>query len=70
MYMSDKAWDTVKQSVEALHMIINEAAASVNEEANSLDLAKAIFERMAVAEVDPTYAALAIIKNEARMLFD
>ncbi len=70
MYLTDNAWDAVKQAVDALHMIINESASVVHEEGTSIDLAKAIFENMATKEVDPIYAALAIVKNEARLLFD
>ncbi len=70
MYLSDTAWSAVKQAVESLTMLINDASSRISGENTSIDLARAIFERMAQEKIDPVYAALAIVKNEARQLFD
>jgi len=69
IYVSEQAWDMVRNAKEEIIATINQAAQSLPENAKSLDLAKQIFEQMMKKPVDPSNQALAQIKKEIRTLF-
>jgi hypothetical protein len=67
--MSDNAWSQVKTAMEEIVTLINSAASSVAADGKSMDLAKAIFERIIQQELDPSGGALRFIKDEIRQVF-
>jgi hypothetical protein len=69
VYMSDNAWNQIKTAMEEIITLINSAASNVASDGKSMDLAKAIFERMIQQELDPSGGALRFIKDEIRQVF-
>lgn len=64
VYMSIDVWDEVKTAKEDLITAINASANELGEDANSLDLAKRIFEHMMEKNVDPIDHAIKSLKEE------
>ena len=69
IYVSDNAWNLVKSAKEEIISVVNQSSKDLNADANSLVLAKRIFDKMMERKSDPTAVALAQIKQEARSLF-
>lgn len=69
VYMSDEAWDVVKNAKEAVITAINQAGEELSEEAKGVALAKKVFEKMLEKEQDPIAHALVLVKNEIRQVF-
>ena len=69
VYMSDETWVLVKNAMEEIVMIINEAAGDVDAEAKSIDLAKRIFEVTLGRENQAVDFALKNLKEEIREIF-
>lgn len=69
LYMSDEAWNLTKQAVQESIMLINNSAASLEDEAPGIELAKKILENAREHEINPTVGALSYIKEEARNFF-
>ncbi len=69
IYVSDNAWNLVKGAKEEIISIVNKSAEGIASDANSLELAKRIFEKMLERKSDPTVVALSQIKDEVRTLF-
>ena len=69
VYMSDRAWSQVKTAMEEIVTIINSAASTVSADGKSIDLAKAIFDRIIQQDLDPSSGALRFIKDEIRQIF-
>jgi len=69
VYMSERAWNLVKKSMEDIVVIINQSGHDIGEDATGLDLAKAVFERILLNERDLTTDALKFLKDEIRQTF-
>lgn len=69
VYMTDESWDLVKNAMEEIVMIINEAAGAVDPESKSLELAKKIFEVTMGREKQAVDYALQNLKDEIRQVF-
>ena len=69
VYMSDEAWDMVKNAKEELIVTINAAADKLGEKATSIDLSKQIFEETMTRDKDLIQETLKNIKNEIRQTF-
>jgi hypothetical protein len=69
VYMSDASWGLIKNSMEEIIALINQAGSSLPGDARSLELAKMIFENLLQRSEDPTSKALKFIKNEIRQVF-
>jgi hypothetical protein len=69
VYMSEDAWNLVKNAKEDLIIQINEASQAMPPEATSLDLAKKIFELAMDKKVDPMGHALSEVKKEIQQTF-
>jgi uncharacterized protein YjaZ len=69
IYVSNNAWNLVKSAKEEIISVVNQSSKDLNADANSLMLAKKIFDKMMERKSDPTAVALAQIKEEARSLF-
>lgn len=69
VYMSDEAWDVVKNAKEAMITVINQAGEELSEDAKGVALAKKVFEKMLEKEQDPISHALIVVKNEIRQVF-
>lgn len=69
VYMSNEAWDLVRNAKEELIITINEAARSLPDDANGTALSKQIFEIVVNKKVDPIAHALTEVKNEIRQIF-
>jgi ferritin-like protein len=67
--MSDESWNMVKNAMEEIVMIINEAAGSVDADSKSIELAKKIFEGTMGREKQAVDFALKTIKDEIRGVF-
>ena len=69
IYMSDKAWDSVKLAMEANISLINEAVDKLPDDASNMDLARAVFDSAYQSDRDDIGVALTIVKDEIRTLF-
>lgn len=64
VYMSIDVWEQVKTAKEDLITAINASANELGEEANSLDLARRLFEYMMEKPIDPIDHAIKSLKEE------
>ena len=69
VYMSDEAWNLIKNAMEEVVVIINESAQDLTEKHKSLDLAKVIIEKMLDRNIDPISYPLSFIKDEIRQSY-
>ena len=69
IYMSDKAWDSVKLAMEANISLINEAVDKLPDDASNMDLTRAVFDSAYQSDRDDIGVALTIVKDEIRTLF-
>jgi len=69
MYMSQEAWERIKNAKEEVIALINNSAGQINEEARGLELAKLVLENMQAFEIDPTLPAIYFLKEEVQKLF-
>jgi hypothetical protein len=69
VYISENAWNLIKNAKEDLIVSINEAAGEMLPEATSLDLSKRIFEKSINKQVDPLNHALSELKKEVQQIF-
>jgi len=67
LYITEKAWEMVKNAREETIKEIHTAAASLDEDASATDLSQAILTKS--AEKLPARRAMEFVKEEARMLF-
>ncbi len=67
IYLSEEAWAYVSGAVEDLITTINEAGRGLDDDAKSLDLAKAVFESS--IEKDSVQNAILYVKREIREVF-
>lgn len=68
IYMSDEAWNLVRQSVEEVIAVINNAAHELDKDAPAIKLAKKIFEQVLERDEDINMKALRHVKQEVRLL--
>ncbi|MEQ6118054.1 hypothetical protein [Reichenbachiella sp. MALMAid0571] len=69
VYMADETWDLVKNAMEEIVMIINEAAGAVDQDSKSIELAKKIFQVTMSREKQAVDYALQTLKEEIRLVF-
>jgi len=69
VYISENAWNMIKNAKEDLIVSINDAAGEMLPEATSLDLSKRIFEKSINKQVDPLNHALSELKKEVQQIF-
>jgi hypothetical protein len=69
IYMSDEAWQHIKDAVENLLAVINDAASELQKDEPALQLVKKIFAKIIDSQDDITGHALRFIKNEVRTYF-
>jgi len=70
IYVSDRAWATVKQVKEDTISMINSALSALPENASSVDLSRAILTHLANLETENPYdLALTIVKRDMQSLF-
>jgi hypothetical protein len=69
VYMSDDAWKLIKNTVEELTSLINEAAQELVEDAKGIDLAKNLFAKISEKNFDRIDATLTFLKQEIQLLF-
>jgi hypothetical protein len=69
IYMSDKSWNLIKNTVEDVIALINTNAEKLEVNAKSVELAKLIFNEMEKREVDPVALTLSEVKSEIRDIF-
>nr|WP_228466641.1 hypothetical protein [Adhaeribacter swui] len=69
VYMSEAAWEHVKQAKEDVVTMVNKAFHELPENAKGTDLAKRILETVIAQNSDPTTPALTFIKREINQIF-
>lgn len=69
IYMSDKSWDLIKNTVEDVIALINTNAEKLNSDAKSVELARLIFVEIEKRDVDPVAVTLSEVKAEIREIF-
>jgi hypothetical protein len=67
--MSIEAWEEVKKAKEGVVTLINNTAATVEQDAKALVLAKAILNNLNEYNIDPVEPALRFVKQEAQTFF-
>lgn len=68
IYVSDNAWNLIKQAKEETIKIVNLAANSVDEKATGNELTRNIFEKMMVLPKSPSEIALDYVKAEIKSI--
>ena len=69
IYISEEAWNLVRQVIEETISLINTSAQNVEPDAPSLELARALFESLILRDEAPSDRALRTLKKEIRLLF-
>lgn len=69
VYMGEDVWNQIRNAKEDLVILINEAASTMPNEANSIDLSKKIFEMVMEKKVDLIAMALAELRKEIQQTF-
>ncbi len=69
VYLSEHAWDLIKNAKEDLILMINDASSEMGVESSSLDLSKKIFEKSINKTLDPLNHALVEVKKEIQQTF-
>jgi len=69
VYMSDEAWTRVRNTVNAIIAVIQDASQEMTAEHNAIDLSQKIFDKMMKLENDPVGETLSFVKNEIRQVF-
>ena len=70
IYVSDRAWATVKQVKEDTISMINSAVMALPENASALDLSRAVLSHLANLDTENPYdLALVIVKGDMQSLF-
>lgn len=69
LYVSNKAWEMVKQAKENLTKEINQTALQVKSTGHSIQYSKLLLEKMLNNEKDPTRKAIQYLKSEMNELF-
>ena len=69
VYMSEDAWNLIRNAKEELIITVNEASRKVPEDANGVALSKQIMDIIMNKNVDPIAHALKEVKNEIRQIF-
>lgn len=70
IYVSDQAWELVKNAKEDVIRIINTAASKMNENSSNIDLSTAVFEEALKAKDGAISKALSYLKSEGRAYLD
>lgn len=69
LYVSARAWHLVKRIKEDTLVLVNSAGKSMPENANGLDLSRAILKHLSTQENDPYEIALSLVKSDMEELF-
>ncbi len=69
VYISKQAWELVKTSKDEMVKLINEAAANIDSNAPSTELARVVFDIIVQTEKLPVDIAIEVIKNEIQESF-
>ncbi len=69
IYMSDEAWDMIKQAKEELISMVNSTAKEVDPQASAMELSKRLVEKAIGAQHDFIDIAVRYLKKEVRELF-
>lgn len=69
IYMSNDAWEGVNSAMEEVVMLVNESVNELADGAQSIDLARRVFEKILERQEIGTDFALAFVKQEIRLLF-
>jgi hypothetical protein len=69
VYMSDKVWIDIVRAMEDVVQVINEANASMPENASAMDLGRRIFQLAIEKNTNQTITALKSLKDEVRSLY-
>lgn len=64
IYVSEIAWNKVKNAIESINTVINECGLQASDEDRGIDLAKLIFEKVIEWQSDPVQEALHELKTE------
>ena len=69
LYMSEEAWELVKNAKEEVISLINKSAGELNGQSTAMDLSKVIFNTIVENQIEPTTTALKYVKDEIRSIF-
>ena len=69
VYMSEESWNLVKNAMEEIIMLVNEASGELEEGAMSIDLSRKVFEKVIERQELGTDMALSFVKNEIQQVF-
>jgi len=69
VYISSKAWETIKNAKERTIKLINTTALSLKGDAPAIHLSKALLEKVAEQETNATKIAIEYLKKEIRNYF-
>lgn len=70
VYVSNQAWDMVKNAKEDVIRLVNTAGAAMHENATAIDLSTSIFEESLKTKEGVLQKALIFLKNEGRQYLD
>jgi hypothetical protein len=68
LYVSDEIWSSVKETKDRIIMTVNDIAKHTDSDADSINLAKLIFEKLVEDGESPVSATIRQLKAEARKI--
>jgi hypothetical protein len=68
IYMTQQAWEVVKNARSNTIKIVNNVAAEIPETASAVDLSRGLLEKIMELDKEPTQAAIEYVKGEAMRL--
>jgi hypothetical protein len=69
IYISDELWTLIKRAIEDTISTINQSSANLAPEARSVDLTRAIFEKVLGSSADPISHTLSQLKKEVAQFY-
>lgn len=69
VYLSDSAWQQIKQAQLEVIALVNAASKDVKPEDSPIELSRKVFELIMAQELDPTAKPLQAVKEEVRQQF-
>ena len=69
VYMSDRAWGMIRNSVEDMIALVNTCSEKLPDEAKSIELARELFNEIERRGTDPVSGTLSLVKAEIREAF-
>ncbi len=69
LYIKNESWKTLVSAKEQVISLINQAGQTLSPKAQGIDLGRAILNKLAKVEIQPTHQAIRVIKEDVQGMF-